>query len=260
MLAVRLRLLAITTGLVFVTACAAKVPPRPAGDAAPDPSAAQLFAEVTSACRGLRTLTATIALSGRAGDERLRVRLHGGFAAPQSLRLEGVAPFGPPIFLLAGQQDRVTLLFPREKRVLPDTPVAAVLERLTGLNLGADDLRLVLSGCLVEEPVASEGRSWPGGWKTVALGADRMAYLRQVRGAWALVAADYGRWRLDYADHLNGWPRTVRVRAAEESVVDLTARVQDLAVNVELPASAFVVDIPPDAQRISIDDLRHQVR
>ena len=43
---------------------------------------------------------------------------------------------------------RATLVLPREHRVLKDTGVAEVLERLTGLALGADDLRLILSGCL----------------------------------------------------------------------------------------------------------------
>jgi hypothetical protein len=36
---------------------------------------------------------------------------------------------------------------PREHRVLKDTAVAEVLERITGLAFGADDLRLIF-GCL----------------------------------------------------------------------------------------------------------------
>lgn len=250
-----MRRLAILIPLAFAAACAAKAPPRPIGAAIPDPSAPQLFTETTSHCRGLRTLTAVVELSGRAGDERLRGRLHAGFAAPQSVRLEGIAPFGPPVFILAGQENRATLLFPRENRLLPEAPVPAVLERLTGIDLDADDLRLVLSGCLVSEPVFSDGKAWPDGWKAVTLAPDRVAYFRQVRDTWVVAGADLGPWRVDFADHLNGWPRTVRIRGAEGQV-DLTMRLQDLGINVDLPASAFAVAVPPDAERITLDDLR----
>lgn len=245
---------------VGLSACAVKVPPRPVGTAASDPSAAQVFADVTRQCRGLRTLTAEIALSGRAAGERIRSgRLHAGFASPESVRLEAVAPFGPPVFILAARAGEATVLFPRDNRVLPSTPVASVLERLTGLNLGADDLRLVLSGCLVAEPNATAGQSWPNGWKAVTLAPDRVAYLREVRGAWVIAAADYATWRIDYADHLNSWPRTVRVRGADGSQVDLTARLDQFQINVDLPDTAFTVDVPPNTERITIDDLRRQV-
>lgn len=227
------------------------------GDAMPDAAAAQLFADATKTCRGLETLTAEIALSGRAAGERIRSgRLHAGFAAPESMRLEALAPFGPPVFILGAQNGESTLFFPRDNRVLPATPVADVLERLTGLNLGADDLRLVLSGCLVGEANPSDGRSWPDSWKAVTLAPGRVAYLRQVDGAWVVVAADYDTWRVDYADHLNGWPRTVRVRGAEGADVDLIARLSQLQVNVDLPASAFEVDVPAAARRLTLDDLR----
>ncbi|MFN2444055.1 MAG: hypothetical protein ABR606_00475 [Vicinamibacterales bacterium] len=249
------RLVALVLAATLIS-CAAKLPARPSGTAAPDASATTLFTEVTRQCRGLRTVTTVIALSGRAGSERLRGRLHAGFAAPQAIRLEGIAPFGPPAFVLAGQQDRATLFFPRENRVLPDTPVADVLERLTGLDLGADDLRLVLSGCLVAEAPTSGGQSWTNGWKSVPLAPDRVAYLRQASAMWVVAGADYGAWRIDYADHLNGWPRTVRVRSSQGGVVDLTARLDELEINVDLPSSAFVVDVLPDATPISLDDLR----
>ena len=74
--------------------------------------------------RRASTLTAELRLSGRAGDEKLRGTLHAGFAAPASLRVEALAPFGQPFFILAGRDNRATLLLPREDRVLRDAPVA----------------------------------------------------------------------------------------------------------------------------------------
>ena len=48
----------------------------------------------------------------------MRGRAIAGFDLPGSLRLEGVAPFGPPAFILAGRDEAATLLLPRENRVL----------------------------------------------------------------------------------------------------------------------------------------------
>ncbi len=186
----------------------------------------------------------------------MRGRLHAGFAQSGSVRLEAVAPFGPPVFILAAERDQATLFFPRENRVLLSTPVPDVLARLTGLDLGAEDLRLVLSGCLVSERSAAEGRAWPDGWKAVTLGPARTAYLRQQGGTWRVVAADYGTWRVDYADHVNGWARTVSVRSGADAGVDLTARLGQLQINVELPPSAFTLEVPADAQPVTLEDLR----
>ncbi|MGH9386896.1 MAG: hypothetical protein ACRD2N_21710 [Vicinamibacterales bacterium] len=247
--------LAVSAALVLaLSACAARLPPRPAGDVAPDPTAIQAFETATSACRGLRTLTAELALSGRANGERIRGRVHSGFEAGGAVRLEGVAPFGPPVFILAGRNDTATLLM-RDRRVLPNTRVALVLERLTGLALGADDLRLLLSGCLVEKPAPRDGKRWPSGWRAVSLGDERVAYLRPQHGREVVVAADYGPWTVDYREYLNGWPREVRVRRRNGTAVDVTARIGELETNVALDAAAFSVVVPADAVPMTLDEL-----
>jgi len=200
--------------VLTVSACAARTPPRPVGTARPDPSAIAAFTTATAACRGFKSLTGELSLSGRAAGERIRGRVIAGLEAGGSVRLEGVAPFGPPVFILAGRAERATLLLPREHRVLTDTPVPAVLERLTGLALGADDLRLMVSGCLVDNAAPADGRQWPGGWQAVTLGSERVAYLRVRQGQPVVIAADYGPWHLDYSEHASGYPRVVRVRRA----------------------------------------------
>ena len=252
-------------------ACGARTPQRPQGPGTADPSAIGAFNAATRQCAGLKTLTTEIRLSGRAGGERLRGTLHAGFAAPAALRFEAVAPFGPPVFILAGRNDRATLLFPRDNRVLPNVALADVLDRLTALALDADDVRLVLTGCLAEKPAPRDGRSWNGGWLAVSLAPNIIAYVRQRNGAVVVAAADYGPWLVDYTNHLNGWPRTVRIRnnpsvssvssvASGSSVssvaVDATARLDQLEVNAPIDERAFVVEIPPNAERITLNDLR----
>ena len=138
-------------------------------------------------------------------------------------------------------------MLPREHRVLKETGVAEVLERLTGLTLGADDLRLILSGCLVERPAPSDGRQWGGGWRAVTIGPERVAYLRVQNGQPVLTAADYGPWRIDYSAHSAGFPRIVRVRRSGDTAIDISARVEQLQVNTAINPLAWVVEIPSDA-------------
>jgi outer membrane biogenesis lipoprotein LolB len=249
----RFAMLAIALTL---SACAARTPARPAGNPGPDPTAVDAFTNATSACRGFRSLTAELSLSGRASGERIRGRVIAGLESGGSVRLEGVAPFGPPVFILAGKAEKATLLLPREQRVLKDTAVSAVLERLTGLAFGADDLRLMVSGCLADNAAPTEGQQWPGGWQAVRLGADRVAYIRTQQGRPVVVAADYGPWHVDYSEHVSGYPRVVRVRRSGDATTDITARVGELEVNTTINPLAFTLAIPPDADPMTLDELR----
>lgn len=238
---------------VLLSACAARVPPRPAGDAVPDPTAAAAFAAASASCAGLKTMTGELRLSGRAGGEKIRGTLLAGLAAPASIRLEAVAPFGAPVFILAGRDNRATLLFPRDDRVIADAGVAEIFGRLTGLDLGAHDLRLILTACLVEAAAPTNGRRWSDGWRAVTVGDGVTAYLRDVGGRPAIVAADRGAWRIDYSDHQNGIARTVRIRSGE---VDISAAITQLELNTAIDDRAFVVNVPAGAERLTVEHLK----
>jgi hypothetical protein len=239
----------------FVVSCAAKLPPRPAGTSTPDPTAADAFAVATASCKGFRSIEGELALSGRAGDERVRGRVLTGLEPGGAVRLEAVAPFGAPFFILAGRNERATLVLPRERLVLKDTGVRDVLERITGLALGADDLRLIMSGCLVDGAIPSDGRQWGTNWKAVTIGPERVAYLRIQGGVPVLTAADYGSWHVDYSAHAGGYPRSVRVRSTTPGI-DITARIEQLQVNTQINPRAWTVDVPSDADPMTLDELR----
>ena len=252
-----MRLLTGLLAVVVLSSCAARLPARPAGTPGPDPTAVDAFTAATASCKGFRSIEGELSLSGRAGGERVRGRVLTGLEAGGAVRLEAAAPFGAPFFILAGRQETATLVLPREHRVMKDTAVSAVLERLTGLSLGADDLRLIVSGCLVEKAVPGEGRQWPGGWQAVTIGPERVAYMRSVQGRPALVAADYGPWHVDYSQHAGGYPRVVRVRSSDPArAIDITARVEQLDVNTPINPRAWVVEIPSDADPMTLDELR----
>jgi len=235
---------------LLATGCAARGPVRPGGTAADDPAALTALAAATGHCSPLRTATTEIRLAGRAGSQRIRARLLAGFAEPSSVRLEALAPFGAPALVLASDGAATTLLFPREKQVLRDAPVASVLEALTGLALDAAELRRIIFGCLA--PEAARGERYGGAWQAVAAGDTRI-YLR----GGVPVAADYRGWQINYAGHVSGVARQVRVRrAVAAGPIDLTATLGEVEMNIDLDARAFVVDVPADAVAISLDALR----
>lgn len=250
-----IRTLLLAAVLLAGASCAARLPPRPSGASSIAGDAAAVFEGATAHCAGLRTMTMELGLSGRAGDEKLRGRVITGLERGGAARLEGLAPFGAPLFILAARDERATLLLPRDRRVLEPTTVAEVLERFTGLALGADDLLHALSGCLGAGGPVTDGRQWPGGWRAVSAAGDRTVYLRQQAGTWNVAAVDGGGWRADYAESVNGFPRTVRLRSTD-GAVDLMARVQQLEVNTAIDGAAFEVAIPPDTEPMTLEELR----
>ena len=108
----RLRALALPL-LGLLTGCATRVPlSTTAGPPLPD--LAGVHASLTRSCAAVTTLTAELALSGRSGGQRVRGRAVAGFALPDAMRLEGVAPFGAPVFLMVARGGTATLVLPRE--------------------------------------------------------------------------------------------------------------------------------------------------
>ena len=97
-------LVALVGVALLASGCAASLGSRPATAGTEAPVALLDFRRVTRACAAVRTMTAELALSGRAGRERLRGRVVAGLAAGGQARLEGLAPFGPP--LLSKKSDR----------------------------------------------------------------------------------------------------------------------------------------------------------
>ena len=99
-------------------------------------------------------------------------------------------------------------------------------------------------------------RWWGGGWRAVTIRPERVAYLRVQNGQPVLTAADYGPWHVDYSAHAAGFPRVVRVRRAGDSAIDITARVEQLQVNTQINPLAWRVDVPSDADPMTLDELR----
>jgi hypothetical protein len=240
----------------------------PEGPWAPDPAALEAFQSASAACQGVRTLTAEVAVRGRAGQARVRGRVIAGFERGGALRLEAPAPFGAPIFILVSRANRATLWLPRDRRVLRDAPVEDVLGAITGLPRSSDDLLALVSGCLAASAApASAGRVNPRGWLMVDLADATRAFLAREEGTWRIVAGqrgggpDSGSWSVSYARFVSGFPGSIAVRqepaaGREAAATVLSLDVSQLESNVPIDARAFEVAVPADAQPMTLDELR----
>jgi outer membrane lipoprotein-sorting protein len=245
--------------LLLASACGVKTFTPPAGPGTPFPDYAPAFEQATAQCRSVKTIKATLSLSGRTGEQRLRGRVDAGFAAPSSARLEGRAPFGRPMFILVARDDSsATLVLPRDNRVLQNAPPAAIVEALAGVPLGPAELRSVMTGCGFGSDAPSDAKAF-GDWLAIAAGS-ATDYLRQVDGQWRLVAASRGPLTIEYADFLSGRPSTVRIRSGTSqtagSQTDITVKLSEVSSNVTLEAEVFRQDIPPGADPLTIEELR----
>ena len=219
--------------------------------------AAAVHAAVSTTCRGIKTFTGELSLSGRAGDQRLRGRVIAGFARPGSMRLEGVAPFGPPVFILAARPGAATLLLQRDERVLRHPEARDILGALSGVPLAPADLLAVLTGCVVPDPKPVAGRLHERGWASIDVGDMATVFLQQANGMWLVRAARRAPWEIQYDQWQGGLPRQVRLRSLEGQVpVDAILGVSQIEANVDVPATAFTLDVPSNTAELTLDELR----
>lgn len=242
--------------LPFAAGCARRTIQLPSGAGTPLADYAALHAGVAHACTGVRTLTAELALSGRAGDQKLRGRALAGFQAPDAMRLEGLAPFGAPAFILVARGPEATLLLPRDDRVLRDASAEQILGALTGVSLAPADLQAILTGCVVPAPKAVGGAQHGAEWRSIELQGGATLFLRRAANTWQLRAASRGPWRIEYVESSGAFPRSVRLLRPEAPHVDMTAEISQLETNVPVDPAAFAVDVPRDALPISLEEIR----
>lgn len=233
-------------------ACASRDIRLPSGGGTPLPDPATAFHSVTAQCAGLRTLTAEVGLSGRAAGERLRGRLVAGFADPDAMRVEAVAPFGAPVFVIVSKAGVATLLLPRESAALEGEAPGTVVEALTGVRLTPQDLRALLTGCLSAAEVTG-GTAFTGGWASLRFADGSVMHLRKHGARWTVHGGERAGWRVEYPAWTGTFPATVRLRSGD---ADLRLDVRQVEANVTIDDAAFTVAIPAGTRRITLADIR----
>jgi hypothetical protein len=237
----------------------------PADPGSPFPDFASVHAQVSSACAGVRTLRGELRLSGRAGDERIRGPVFVGFERPSSMRLQGVAPFGPPVFVLAGRGESATLVLPREERIIRNAPPEGILEALTGVSLGPADLLAVFTGCVVPAPQPTAGRLHAGGLASIDIQSADQAqprrtatiFVQRAGSGWQLGGARRDRWQIEYAFGTGLFPQSVRLVSLSQDVsVNITAELASIETNVDLDPAAFTIQEQQNLQPLTLEELR----
>jgi hypothetical protein len=251
----------IPTALLLggLTACAGRAVTLPTGEGAPFPGYETAWQDATRGCRQVRTLSADLSISGRAGGQRLRGHVLAGVAAPDRIRLEAAAPFGPPLFILAADGSQTTLLLPRDNRVLRGESPAVILDALVGLELRPADLLAILSGCVTPDARAASGRLFPSDWARIDLAGGGAAYLqRDKQAGWFVRAAAREALAITYDPGGGRTPPAVRLLAdgTRGSASDLRIVLSQVAIDSTLGPEVFSVRVPADAAPISLKELR----
>jgi len=247
---------------IGAAACAPRLTKLPSGSGTPAPDFAQAVLDATAACRGVQSLSAEIAVAGSIAGDRARVRLVAGFA-PASGRIEAAAPFGAPLFIFVASGPDGTLFFPRDDRVVEHGRPAELLEAVAGVPLAAADLLPTMTGCAMPEPLAG-GEALGDNWRTAAGSGGAKVYLRRenVSSPWHLVtvfnpgAGQQWSWRADYDDFHDGLPHVIRFVSADRDRFNIQLTLSQVETNAALGPEVFRVDVPRDAERITIADLR----
>ena len=234
-----------------------KLPSGP-GEAATD--AAEALAQATGACTNISTMSAEVGVIGRIGGRHTRGRLLVGLASPASAYLDAPAPFGTSAFIFVAHENEATLLLPRDRRVLEHGRPAEVLEAVTGVALGAEQLRATLTGCAAGGDTAGARALGPG-WRMIP--GPRDLYLRRERPAspWRLVLVvhrDPGRpeWRAEYREFSGNLPRSIRLTSVDPGRFDLRLTVSQVEINAALDPVTFHPAVPRDYAPITIDEIR----
>lgn len=246
-----------------------KLPTGPGTPVSARDAAARLD-QATSACRTVQTLTAEIAVSGRAATRRLRGRLSAGLSAPATspaaVRLEAVAPFGPPVFIFVATGNDATLFLPRDNRVLAHGRPDAVLEATSGVPLDAAGLLPMLTGC-ASVTAPAEVRGFGDRWNVVATPEGGLYLQRETATEpWRIVAnerraADGARWRAEFSEFRDGLPSSIRVTSLDEDggvrqAFDVRLVLSQVDLNTPLDAAVFTIQVPAEAVPITLDELR----
>ena len=246
-----------------LSGCAPKLTALPSGPGTPATDYASAYGQATDRCQGVRTLRASLGLSGRAHDQKLRGRIDAGFAAPGQIRLEGLPPiaFGRPVFILVGRGREATLVLPRDRRVLTNSTPDAIIQALAGVALSPDEMRAVVSGCGFGFGEPSGGRRYGADWMALE-GNGVTSWLRNVNGVWRLTAVVRQPLEIRYEEFASSLPSRIRIRTTPGGAAtpaDITLSVSDVDMNVPLEPEVFRVEVPDDAVPITLEELRRSV-
>jgi hypothetical protein len=256
----RLRLAALVLATLTAAACAARrfVPPTAPGT--PDAGLAAAWGASIARCADLRSLAAEIALAGKVDGRRVRGRLQVGLTREGGVRIEAVAPFGAPLFTLAGGASGGVLWLPRSQETVRATP-SEILEALTGIALGTGDLFEIVTACPgVDDASVRTERFDQAGLARAILGRGTTVWWKPGVTPLRPIAVQREGALVEYRAFAGDRPQSLRLSATgtggAAGRADLTLTLSQVEANPALGPEAFTLDVPPGARVLTISELR----
>ena len=250
----------VLAAALFAPGCAARGFAPPAGPGPPDAALGDAYSAAMARCTGLRSITAEVALSGRVDGRKARGRLQIGLTRDGGVRVEAVAPFGAPMFTIAGRPDGGVLWLPRSKETVRATP-AEILDALTGLSLSPSGLFEILTACPAEDDavVKTERFGSPDlARATYRLGT--MVWWRPGANPVRPIAAQREGATVEYGVFAGDRPQSLTLRAAPGTGgtprAELKLALAQVEANVALGPEAFTLDVPTGAHVLTLAELR----
>jgi hypothetical protein len=257
------RAAAVLLAAAIAASCAAPRVKLPSGAGEPATDGAEVLASATASCAALHTLTADIHVAGTVRGQKIRGRLSAGFAAPASVRIEAVAPFGPPVFIFVAKDAEASLLLPRDRRVVRDAPADRLLDALVGMPLTPAALWRMVTAC---PSTASPGgaRRFGDDWRVIDLPPSGALYLHRDRDdVWRLAASresgDGAARQIEYVEYAGALPARIHLSAGGDrraAAYEIALELSQLETNTTLGPDVFALHAPADAQPMTLDELR----
>ena len=245
---------------LLLAGCAARGFVVPSGGGTVEPSLAQAFQASVASCGDLRSLTADIKLSGRVDGRRVRGTLQVGLTRDGGVRIEAVAPFGAPIFTIAGRADAGTLWLPRSQEVVHAAP-AEILEALTGVALPASGLFEIVTACPApDDAVMKAERFAKPDLARVSLRTGTEVWWRPDVSPLRPLGGRRAGAVVEYRAFAGERPQILRLGATPgasgASRADLTLTLKQVEPNVALGDDAFTLSVPAGAKGLTVGELR----
>ena len=174
-----------------------------------------------------------------------------------------MAPFGAPIFTIAGRADAGTLWLPRSREVVRAAP-AEILDALTGVSLPPSGLFEIVTACpAADDAVVKAERFSKPDLARVSLrsGAEVLVAAGRVAAAPARRAPRRGPGRVPRLRRRSPADGAARRdarhgRHAGASRADLSLTLQQVETNVALGDEAFTLAVPDGAKVLTLSELR----
>ena len=219
-----------------------------------------IWNDLSKPCRSVQSADLVVVFRGFSGERSFRrTRARAAVKRPGFLRLEGMAPFGAPAFILIAKPDDATLLLPRERQVVRDASASDLLSALSGLSLEPGDVHALLTGCVVQNGVSLSARTYGDDWIAIDLSGGATVYSRRSGINPVISMGTVGDLVVKYSEHVRGLPRKLRVQTVSPiSLTDLTIELTQVNVNTVINPEAFDVSVPPTFSPVAFADFQRQ--